>query len=200
LIVKQPDARRIPSDGDLATKLELVRDTMTMHAFGGDAEPHVKKYGEYLRDHREYTIRQLVTITLGLTLANEGSAPAQDVDVTAEIPERFIVAYEPETEPQEPRRGRALLAGLSALHDDRLRLELREAFRVEEPQAWTNLPDKLRWRHHIRRMMQGETHTLPLLYVRPVETYDREGFSVKFRVRAAAPPILEDVELNVRFE
>jgi len=184
------------SDEQIEFKLDLYRETAHMRAFVVDVDAHIKAQRKYLQAQRDFLVRQAVTFPVNLVLINDGNAPAENVDVTAEVPERVIVTTEEETAPVEPRAAAADLLRSAVVIP---RIEFPRAFEAEESKSWSDLGSN-RWRHHKRRLMHAEERQLPPLFLRPHDKYDRKGFQIKVCVRAATPPILEDVELNVRFE
>jgi hypothetical protein len=109
---------------DLAKLFERGVDGYTeidKRNYNAELDKYFSDLEDYLREHSAYARQECLTAELDIDLVNDGTAPAEDVDIHLHFPDGFELRDEPLDEPSEPKPPRHPLTTLEKLGQDPLR-------------------------------------------------------------------------------
>jgi len=149
----------------------------------GDVVAHAARLGEWARGN-------VSAVPVELRLGNDGSSPADDLDIFIEYP---AAACTPFTRSQLTRypESQSQWASIAALSHPRLP-ELEGPFITEAAGGGRTV------RYHVERIKQGMSRRLKMLYLVPVDTEHPESFALTYSIISVSLPKPVSGELHVR--
>jgi hypothetical protein len=184
-------AVRIFHEGDMSDEkiLDLAYDAVDEHDTDGWSDKAVSdlvsRVQRKLYALRTWNKTDRYTFPLQLELANEGAAPAVDVDVAVRVPTHFTLLLRRDKRPEVPP-GLVPESSIRPYSDE---------WDTSAPQ-WSKVSD-VEAQYKIERVAQGDVVKPPPLFLRLKDRDNLQGFQIEARVRAGNVPGVDEMELSV---
>lgn len=179
-----------------------------------DLKEFLKKYEQYLNHLADWQFYQTRIFPFKVELMNDGTFPADDIDILLHFPDGFLLREEddlrPEpsspTKPVHPRSRMELMQGLGRSFDylqrpfnipDFTRIS-REPPNVSGPRIRRTKSFEVEF--HVRRLKHGFSVELETLFLDFSESTEVKSFNIQYTINAANMPENVEGELHVIFE
>jgi hypothetical protein len=150
-------------------------------------EPTAQSWERYVQRLVAFDEEHHKTARIDIGIANQGSAPADDVIVEFRFPVGVDVSLREPRVPEEPQGEQR--PDLSVLVASRLSVDTAQPHTIEVETQ----PNGACVRIRVKRLMHSRT------VVYPVWLHAEGGFTIRALTLAASPPVHEKADLNVRF-
>lgn len=157
-------------------------------------------YEDYVKRHSDYVCKDSLTVDFELELANDGTAPAEDVDIDLHFPDGFELRDEVLDEPRKPKPPAQPLTTLAKLGQDPFRGLSIGPYIPHPTPVISNAPPPNVSGPNIRRTKSYDVrfkvrkikHNIPISFDRLYITFDSfetaRSFGIEYRINAGNMP------------
>lgn len=189
-------AAEIATDNGRGTRSLYGRDAFRLAGFGSyydEPEPGVEAWESYVQSLRAFDEQHANWVEVVIGVANEGTAPAEDILVEFQFPPGIYVHRSEPYLPSRPRRRSHIDNLVSLVARPPHPMEVNESFDLD----WDRDAGALA-QIKIRRLLQSKR----IAYGVWAEIHDDSigGMPIEARVLVGSPPTTTESILNVRFD
>lgn len=205
LAIEYPDVKPSSQDRSLRISIDgIALDPMKSYEKRVEKRnQYFRRYVEYLYSYHDFRMRQLLQIEFQFEIANEGNAPAEDVDAWFTFPSDRVEVFtehelpSPPPMPQYPKEDYHLDLMKQLDTTSWLSQSLAANKRAMLP-VTIERGEQLRVHFRSRRIKHGLTERLPALYVDLQSWELAESFQCEYEVRVAN--LVEPVHGTLHFQ